>query len=294
MDPGNNVQFSTWVNMPLFYIGETPVTFGGLGSAAFIFIASLIVSAFIQRAIGGRLVSRFKVSSGIDYTIKRCMHYTIVFFGVILAAQCVGLNIGSLAIVFGFLSVGIGFGLQNITSNFVSGLILLLERPICVGDLVSVGEQVGTVTHIKMRATLIKTLDNVSMIVPNSKFIENDVANWSHDDPRIRLHCPVGVAYGSDVAKVKEALLRVAGAHPDVLKEPAPEVRFLEFGDSSLDFDLLVWIDKPSKQFVVRSQINFAIDAEFRKENVQIPFPQRDVHLQLTPAVERLASGSAR
>lgn len=294
METSTVARVSSWVNMPLFFIGDTPVTFGGMGSAAFIIVASLMASALIQRAIGNRLVERFKLSSGIDYTIKRCMHYLIFFLGLILAAQCVGLNIGSLAIVFGFLSFGIGFGLQNITSNFISGLILLLERPIGVGDLVSVGDQIGTVAHIKMRATLIKTLDNVSMIVPNSKFIENEVANWSHDDPKIRLHCPVGVAYGSDTSKVKEALLLVAINHPDVLKDPAPEVRFLEFGSSSLDFDLLVWIDKPSKQYVVRSQINFEIDAVFRKENIQIPFPQQDVHLQLTSAVERLASGSAR
>ena len=194
-----------------------------------------------------------------------------------------------MAVVFGFLSVGIGFGLQNVTSNFISGLILLVERPISVGDFVSVEGQVGKVLQINMRSTIIMTLDNLAIIVPNSKFVENNVINWSFQDTKVRIHCPVGVAYESDVAKVKETLLSVAKAHPDIVEYPSPEVRFLEFGSSSLNFDLLVWTDEANKQYLLKSQINYAIDEAFRKANIRIPFPQQDLYLQMTPAVQALA-----
>jgi small-conductance mechanosensitive channel len=136
-----------------------------------------------------------------------------------------------------------------------------------------------------MRSTIVMTLDNVAIIVPNSQLIESQVINWSMEDPRLRIHCPVGVAYGSDIPKVKEALFSVALNHPDVLKEPAPQVRFLEFGDSSLNFDLLIWIGNPVKKELIQSEINYAIDEAFRKAAITIPFPQRDVHVQTTPAI---------
>ncbi len=190
---------------------------------------------------------------------------------------------------FGFLGVGIGLGLQNITSNFTAGLLLLIERPVAVGDFVNVEGQIGRVTDINMRATRIRTQDNIVIIVPNSKFVDNPVINWSIEDQRVRLHNPVGVAYGSDIQKVTEALMAVAVNHPDVLNSPEPEVRFLGFGNSSLDFDLLYWIDEPRTQFRVQSQINYQIDDAFRREGITIPFPQRDLHLKMGDAVDLLA-----
>lgn len=281
-----------WINFPIIHIGETPVTLGGMGTAFLVFIGVLFVSQILQKTLSSQLEKRFKVSSGVSYAILRFSHYGVVIIGVVIAAQIVGINLGSLVIVFGFLSVGIGFGLQNITSNFISGLILLLERPVSVGDFVNVDGQIGRVLQINMRSTIIMTIDNIAIVVPNSKFVENNVTNWSIQDSKVRLHCPVGVAYGSDIAKVKEALIGVARAHPDVLESPEPEVRFLEFGNSSLDFELLAWTDEPKKQFLLKSQINFAIDEAFRKANVRIPFPQRDLHLQMTPALETLSGGS--
>lgn len=279
------------VNKPIVHIGTTPVTFGGIGAAVIIFFGSAVLSSFVQRLISARLSKNPKFSTPVIYAINRILHYIIVLFGVVMAAQTIGFNFGTLAVAFGFLGVGIGLGLQNITSNFTAGLILLIERPVAVADFVNVDGQVGQVISINMRATKIKTLDNIIIIVPNSKFVENPVINWSIDDPRVRLHCPVGVAYGSDVRKVKETLLKVANDHPDVLKDPPPEVRFLEFGDSSLNFKLLVWTDEPKKQFLMQSQINFMIDEAFRKEDVQIPFPQRDIHVKMTPAIEKLIKG---
>lgn len=278
-----------WMNTPIFNVGDHPVTFGGIGIGVFVVICSLIVSGIVQRLFASRLSKNLKFTPAMTYAFQRIIHYVIILLGLFLATQFIGIDLGSLAVIFGFLGVGIGFGLQNLTSNFISGLILLIERPIGVGDFVSVENQIGEVVNVNMRATIIKTLDNISIIVPNAKFIENQVTNWSYDDPKIRIHCPVGVAYGSDITVVKETLLAVAKAHSDVLRYPEPEVRFKQFGNSSLDFDLLVWIDKPARQFLIRSQINYAIDQAFRQANVTIPFPQQDLHLKLTPAVERLA-----
>jgi small-conductance mechanosensitive channel len=266
------------VNTPLFSIGQTQVTLGNIVLAVFIFFISFIVSAFIRRIIKSRLSKQLKFSKGMTYAVNRIVHYLIITLGVIIAAQFLGINLDSFAIAFGFVGVGIGFGLQSLTANFISGIIMLIEQPVSVGDMVSIENQVGTVSKVQMRATLINTLDNISIIVPNSKFIDNQVINWSHGDTRVRLHCPVGVSYGSDVPLVRNTLLQVAKEHPDVLKRPEPEVLFLKFNDSSLDFDLLIWIDDPEKQFIVKSQINYAIDEAFRKNNIKIPFPQLDMH----------------
>ncbi|MCB9756917.1 MAG: mechanosensitive ion channel [Candidatus Omnitrophica bacterium] len=282
-------QVVQWINLPIVHIGTTPVTFGGIGSAVFIFITALLTSMILQRIIAVQIAKKLKLSAGITYTFQRIVHYSIVFFGIILAAQCVGLNFGALAVTFGFLGVGIGFGLQNLTANFISGLIILLERPIGVDDFVSIQNQVGTVVNISMRSTVIKTLDNVTIIVPNSKFIENQVTNWSYGDTRVRIHCPVGVAYGSDVELVKKALLSVVEQHAEILTTPQPEVYFTNFGSSSLDFELLVWTDMPQKQFLLQSKINYSIEQVFREAGIRIPFPQQDIHLQMTPAIEKLA-----
>ena len=186
----------------------------------------------------------------------------------------------SVWVVAGALGVGIGFGLQNIVANFVAGLVLLFERPIEVGDRVTVQDVEGNVRDINFRATTVLTTDNITVIVPNSQFLNNPVTNWSHGDPRVRIHVPVGVAYGSDVEKVTRSLLGVAAATEGVLKDPAPSVFFRDFGDSSLDFELLVWIDQPARHIQIRSRINYAIDAAFRKEGIEIPFPQRDMHVR--------------
>lgn len=288
MQPLTLESIRNFIIAPIFYVGQTPVTLGGIGSAFLIVIASLFISAVVQRSVMTRLQGKLKIESGMLYALGRILHYAIIVMGVILASQCVGFNFSSLAVIFGFLSVGIGFGLQNVTSNFISGLIVLLERPISVGDLVKVDDQIGTVIDIRIRSTVINTRDNVHVIVPNSKFIENHVVNWSHGDPRVRVNINVGVAYGSDVQLVKKILLETAAAHKDVLKSPAPEVRFASFGASSLDFVLLAWLANPELQAPLKSDLHFAIDEAFRREGISIPFPQSDVHLHMPPAVEKI------
>jgi small-conductance mechanosensitive channel len=177
------------------------------------------------------------------------------------------------------LLVGIGFGLQSIAQNFISGVILLLERPVGKGDFVRIGDSYGSVVDIGLRATRIVTRDQVTIIVPNSELISGQVVNYSSPTQSVRVAVGVGVAYGTDTALVDRILLEVAAAEALVLADPPPEVRFQDFGDSSLDFSVLVWIARPRDDQLVASRLRFAIDAAFRRERVKIPFPQRDLHI---------------
>jgi small-conductance mechanosensitive channel len=243
-----------------------------------VIIAFLIISRVLRKILKRRILPRFKLAEGAQFVILRLIHYVLVVIGLLLAINLVGIQMTSLAVIFGLLGVGIAFGLQNITSNFVSGLILLFERPVSVGDYIEVGGAMGRVQSINMRSTTVITRDNITLIVPNSSFIADTVTNWSVGDPKIRINVPVGVAYGSDTELVKRLLLEVAENHPDVLKDPKPDVLFREFADSSLNFDLRIWILNPMGRFKTISDVNYAVDAAFREHGVTIPFPQRDVH----------------
>ncbi len=208
-----------------------------------------------------------------------------MFIGVLIAFNLLGINLTSLTVTFGVLGVGVAFGLQNITSNFISGIILLFERHVNVGDYVTVQDTsgstvIGQVRTINIRATKIVTFDNVTLIVPNSQFIQNTVTNWSVTDPKIRISINVGVAYGSNTEIVTNLLLRAAEGHGDILKEPAPVVFFENFGESSLNFRLSVWIQHPIHRIKVISDLHYAIDNLFRENGITIPFPQRDVHIR--------------
>lgn len=191
-----------------------------------------------------------------------------------------GVSISSLAAVGAVLMVGIGFGLQNLTQNFISGIILLVERPIKVGDIIKVGTTSGKVVDIRVRSTVVQTRDDVTIIVPNSKFISEEVVNDSYSGKVIRQHLRVGVGYGSDVDKVQHLLCEAAMKHPKVLHEPKPKALFEDFGDSSLNFDLRFWSSEIWLIETVTSEIRKSILNEFRKENIEIPFPQRDVHIK--------------
>ncbi len=200
--------------------------------------------------------------------------------GTIISFRFVGIDLSGLAVIFGLLSVGIGFGLQNVTSNFVAGLILLFERPISVGDRITVGNEEGDVTAINMRSTSIRTLSNITVIIPNSEFVSAHVVNWSHGDPKVRLEIPVGVSYSSDLDTVIKALEEVASEHPEVLKAPKSDVLLRKFGDSSWNMELRAWISDPKRHPVITSELNCAIVRKFRKYGVEIPFPQRDLHVR--------------
>ncbi len=223
--------------------------------------------------------------AGVQDVIAVLTQYILAFLGMIVLLQSSGLDLRSLAIFASVVGVGIGFGTQNIANNLISGLILTLERPIQVGDFVKVGEQMGTVKRIGARSTEILTLDQVSILVPNSRFLESEVVNWSYGDPVSRVLIPVGVAYGSNIQHVQAALLEAARSHPEVLVRPQPQVWFQGFGASSLDFDLRVWVGDPKKQFRLKSDLNYRIEAAFRRYNIEVPFPQHDINVR-SPVVE--------
>jgi small-conductance mechanosensitive channel len=208
--------------------------------------------------------------------------------GLLIGIETLGVNLSSLAVIAGALGVGIGFGLQNIVSNFVSGLILLAERPIQVGDRIDLGNNtVGKVVRIGARATHVLTNDNIMVIVPNSEFVSGRVINWTHIDPRVRLRITVGVGYGSDPHLVEKLLLEIAAANPNVLQNPSPTVVFKQFGDSALVFELRVWsTDMAHRPGALESQINFAVWDKFKQHGIEIPFPQRDLHIKDLVRVE--------
>lgn len=267
------------VENELFRIGGTPVTIASLVSF-FVFLAlAYLASKLLQRALA-RFYRRRHVDEGVQYALNRLLHYGIMGLGIFLALDNLGISVTGLAALGAVLGVGIGFGLQNIAQNFVSGLILLLERPVKKGDFVEVGDTRGTVREIRARATVVTTLDNVDILVPNGQFITERVINSTFHDRRVRIGVRVGVAYGSDTDLVRATLERVAAEHVGVLEEPKPLVRFDDFGESSLDFTLLVWLASPRTEPIVASELRFAIDRAFREAGIEIPFPQRDVRIR--------------
>jgi small-conductance mechanosensitive channel len=280
------VEIGKIIEHPLLYINQRPITLTSIIVGIIILLIFIFLSRALRKIIKTKIFPKYALDEGIQLVILRVIHYLLVGLGIIVAVQSIGLNLTSLAVVFGLLSVGIGFGLQNVASNFVSGLIILFERPIKIGDRITIGDVLGDVENISLRATLIRTIDNISIIVPNSEFISSRVINWSHRDPKIRVHIPVGVAYGSDVPLVIKSLLEVAENHPELLKDPAPKVWFNEFGNSSLNFELLVWIPDPKRGLDIINELNKGIDEIFRKNKIQIPFPQRDLHIRSSVPIE--------
>lgn len=268
------------LQVQLFTIQNTPVTFMKLIIFILLLIGFSFLASFVKRVLNNRVLPRFVNDSGLRYTLSRMSQYVIVVIGIFISFQFLGINMTGLAVIFGFLSVGIGFGLQNVTSNFISGLIVLFERPISVGDRVSVNNIEGDIQEINIRSTKVKTLDNISIIVPNSEFVSKDVINFSHGDTTYRLSIDVGVSYSSDLDKVLKALNEVAEESDDVLKHPVHDVHLRSFGDSSWDMKLLVWIPDVKKRYQVQNELNQAIVRKFAEYNIEIPFPQRDLHVR--------------
>ncbi len=268
------------VHYELVRINQTPITISSIILFLLIFLAFYLFSRLFIKGLLRRLLGRFQIEEGVQYMMRRVAHYCVVAIGALFAFQFVGIDLSALAVIFGLLSVGIGFGLQNVTSNFVAGLILLFERPIAIGDRVTVGDTEGDVIAINMRSTTIQSLRNISIIVPNSEFVSSKVINWSHGDPKIRLDIDVGVSYSSDLDKVLKALTEVAEEHPHVLAEPKPDVLLVGFGDSSWNMRLRAWIANPKRYWVTLSEVNCAIVRKFRDNGIEIPFPQRDIHVR--------------
>lgn len=237
----------------------------------------LILAFFLSRRLGlfleRRIAQRVYIDPGLRYTIARLATYVLIVIGVLAALKMVGVDLTSVAVIFTALSVGIGFGLQYIAADIASGFILLFERPVRVGDRITIGEDEGDVQSIKLRTTIIYTNDSIAIIVPNSKLVTQRVINWSYGDPRARISIPISVATTSDVNLVTQTLLRAAENVENVLTDPLPKVQFLRFGDYSLDFRLLVWTRTPSRHPQIKSDINYRIEELFRERRIEIPFP---------------------
>jgi len=267
-------------SLTLFTIGQTPVTVSSLILFVLFFIVLLFLSRWVTRIVGLKILSRLHIDEGTRYNLERFFYYTLVIISAVMAFQFIGINLTGLAVIFGLLSVGIGFGLQNITSNFIAGLILLFERPVAVGDRITVGDAEGDVIEINIRSTTIRTVNNIAIIVPNSEFISEKVVNWSHGEKKIRIDIDVGVSYKSDLDTVLRSLREVAEENDQILKIPEPAVHLVEFGDSSWNMQLRCWIADPKQHPSIRSALHCAIVGKFRENNVEIPYPQQDIHFR--------------
>lgn len=239
----------------------------------------MLISKTVKSILLQDILPRKSMEIGTQISIVRLANYFIFILGFILVAYLLGFNLTHLTIFGGALGIGIGFGLKEIVNNIASGLILLFERPIKIGDIIKVENEIGEVKRMGLRATVVKTLDSAEIVIPNSDFITGRVTNWTLEDRQIRIKIPVGVAYGSDIEKVFTILLSCAAANPLVLSEPKARALFLSFGDSSLDFELRVWIHDFNERRIVLSELNNDINNEFDMAGIEIPFPQRDLHL---------------
>jgi small-conductance mechanosensitive channel len=269
-----------FLNFQLFKVSNAPVTVASILIFLLLITFFVVIGIWIRRNLNRRILKRLKVDAATSYTLSRISQYLIITIGVLISFNFVGINLSSLTVIFGLLSVGIGFGLQNVTANFISGLIILFERPISVGDRVVVSDIEGDVTEINIRSTMVRTVNNIFIIVPNSEFVSKDVINYSHGDPSYRLDIDVGVSYGSDLDVVLKALKEVAYENKSVMEVPEPEVHLIEFGDSSWNMQLRSWIPDVKHYPRIRNELNQAIVRIFRKYEVQIPFPQRDLHVR--------------
>jgi small-conductance mechanosensitive channel len=268
------------INVKITIIGGAIITPLSILIFFGVFILLFIASRLFVRCIARKLLERTSIDSGLKFSIIRVIKYCLLILSLLFSLQFIGVSITGIAVMFGFLSVGIGFGLRNITSNFISGIIMLFERPVKVGDRVTVEGFEGIVTDIKIRATTVQTLGERTLIIPNSYFIESHVLNWSHLDTRVRVDILVGVSYSADVDLVEKTLMEIAGNNRYILDDPAPLVLFLNLGESSLDFKLYAWVGDHALYYSALSTLHFDIIKRFRELDIEIPFPQRDLHLR--------------
>ena len=267
---------------------EIPVIRLGAARLTLWSILYLIVLVIVLFYLAGKLrvwvVEQFLSRTGLDdgarHATGAIIRYAVIAVGFVVILQTAGIDLTAFNVLAGAVGIGLGFGLQNIVTNFISGLIILFERPIKVGDRIVVENIEGDVTRIGSRSTTVVTNDNITIIVPNSKFITENVVNWSHNDRKVRFRIPVPVSYGSDVQLVERLLLEVAADNPDVLEKPPPAVRLMEFGDSGLNFELRAWSTTLIHRWgLLTSNLNYAIYRKFTENGIEIPFPRRDIRL---------------
>lgn len=277
-----------------FTFGRITVSVSSVIIGTLVVFLTIFIARWVSALLDRRLANRRHIDAGLRYTICQLAKYVVVIIGFLVALkQAFALDLTSIAVIFTALSVGIGFGLQYIAADIASGFILLFERPIRIGDRVTIGEDEGDVQSINLRTTVVTTNDRIAIIVPNSKLVSQRVVNWSYGDPRARIAIPIGVADDSDIELVTETLIRAAQDVANVLPEPKPRVQFLKFGDYSLDFRLLVWTNQPRRQLQIRSDINYRIARLFREQSIRIPYPTQEFLLKGLPTNDLTESSRA-
>jgi small-conductance mechanosensitive channel len=273
------------MSFPIFQLQDTSVTLWIIVKAALILMAFIFLSRLAQTYLDYKVYPSFGIDTGLGYALNTVFKYITLGIGFLVALNIVGLNLRFLLVFAGAIGIGIGLGLQNLAANLISGFTIIFGGKIRKGDWVEVEGMVGEVTDIHLRATNVRTRDKIEYLVPNSNMVSNTIVNYSLSSPLIRIELPVGVSYDADPREVEQILLRVAEKEPLVSKAKPPGVRFTAYADSSINFELLVWIDvRAIPRRRVRSELYFAIFEELAKAGIEIPFPQRDLHLRSTVA----------
>ncbi len=282
----NNITdfISAVLNFKIFTIAGTSISLITIIVMVIIVYISVKIAKVVQNYFNNTVFPRFKIDEGVRSSLSKLIGYSIIAIGVLIALQGVGIKLSALTVFAGVLGVGIGFGMQNITANFVSGVAILFERPIKEGDMVRLKNMIGRVQKIRLRATVIQTIYNEHLIVPNSEFVNSIVENMSYGDLKLRISVKVGVAYGSDPLKVRDLLLESARDTDKILNYPEPVVYLNEFGNSSLNFELLAWVASPGEKFQATSDLHFTILRKFEENGIVIPFPQTDVWIKEMPS----------
>jgi len=273
---------SVWdlLQKPIFTVSGQEISIVSIFYFLVIILVSITLARLFIRLLRRNVYSKMEIEKGAQRTLSRLVKYVVIIIGVLIGLQMLGLNLSILAFLGGLLGVGIGFGLQNVFLNFACGLILLFEKPIKVGDLLELNGNLGKVKDIGFRASLLDTPDNETLVVPNSNLVTDEIKNLTHgENTDLRVHVPIGVAYGTDIGQVKDSLLGIVESEDKVLKDRPAKVVFKEHGDSALGFDLMFWISTPGDRVEVKNSIREKIDEEFNKQGIEMPYPTRDVYL---------------
>lgn len=266
---------------PIVNTAETQITLWSV-----VYVLGLVVALFwiarrLQRWLSDGPLLQKRLDPSARHAAGTLVRYVVLLIGLLAIVQTAGIDLTTFNVLAGAIGIGVGFGLQNVVSNFIAGLIIMFERPVKIGDRIVVGGVEGNVMEIGARSTTVLDNDNIAVIVPNSKFITDEVINWKYNDNKIRFRIPVSVAYGSDARLVERLLLEVAADDPDVIKDPAPTVRLLKFGDDGLLFELRAWSGTlVDRKGALLSKLNFEIYERFNQAEIEFPFPQRDLHIR--------------
>jgi small-conductance mechanosensitive channel len=273
-------------------VGSLAISLGNVLAFLITVWAAFLLSRFLRFMLEEDIYPRVRLARGVPYAISTMVNYFILLVGFLFAVAAMGFDMTRFTILAGAFGVGLGFGLQNIVNNFVSGLILLFERPVNVGDMIQVGQREGRLRRVGMRASIIRTAEGSEVIVPNGQLVSGEVLNWTLSDQHRRLEINVGVAYGTDPEVVIDLLTRMASKHPDILAEPSAETLFVAFGDSALNFQLRAWTNHFERWIQIKSELTIGVNATLRDAGIAIPFPQRDLHIQTADGETFPAMGS--